>query len=216
MTKITVIIVDDHELFRLGVRSAFETRHSDISVVGEAPSGAVFFDLLETVAADIVLLDILMPGMSGIEIAPRLKKERPEMKILAISAENSSEAVQEMLHIGIEGFVSKFDSGADNIAEAVRSVAEGYEYFGKDISDIIRRIYVAKKKTVEITSEFTEQEKRIIELCHEGLPAKLIADRLDITARTVEWHKSNIFRKLGINSTLEMVKYAVKTGIITG
>jgi len=91
---------------------------------------------------------------------------------------------------------------------------QGFDYFGTDISAIICRIYVAKKKTTKITSEFTEQEKRIIELCHEGLSAKLIADRLGITTRTADWHKSNIFSKLGINSTLEMVQFAVKNGII--
>jgi DNA-binding NarL/FixJ family response regulator len=91
---------------------------------------------------------------------------------------------------------------------------QGLEYFGKDISEIIYRIYVAKKKTNEITSEFSEKERSIIKLCHEGLPAKLIADRLKISTRTVDWHKSNIFRKLEINSTLEMLQYALKNGIL--
>ena len=214
MTDINVIIVDDHELFRLGVRAAIESRHPDIIIVGEAQSGNEFFDLLETVAADVVLLDIVLPDISGIEIARRLKTEYPAMKILAISAENSADAVQEMLDIGIEGFISKFHSNADILAEAIRSIIEGLEYFGKDIAEIIYRIYIAKKKTARVTSEFTETERRIIEFCHKGFPAKLIADRLEISTRTVDWHKSNIFRKLGINNSLEMVKYAVKNGII--
>ena len=211
---IHVIIVDDHELYRLGIRTAIESRHPDIAVVGEAGSGAEFFGLPESATADIVLLDIALPDMNGVEIARRLKKERPEMKILAVSAENSSEVVQEMLETGIEGFISKLHGGADAIVEAVRSVMQGVDYFGKDISDIIRRIYVAKKKTFEVTSEFTEQEKRIIELCHEGLPGKIIANRLGISLRTVDNHKNHIFRKLGINNTMEMVRYALKNGII--
>jgi len=233
MNKVNIIIVDDHDLFRLGVRTAIENRHSDLSVVGEAKTGAEFFRLLETAAndnaandnaandnaiadnavADIVLLDILLPDISGIEIARRLKVEHPKLKILAISAENTTTTVQELLDIGIEGFISKLNSNADTLAEAIRSIMSGYEYFGSDIADIICRIYVAKKKKTEVTSEFTEQEKRIIELCHEGLPAKLIADRLGITSRTVDWHKSNIFSKLGINSTLEMVRYALRKGV---
>jgi len=211
---IHAIIVDDHELYRLGIRTAIESRHPDITVVGEAGSGSEFFDLLETTTVDIVLLDIMMPEMSGVEIARRMKKEYPEIKILAVSSENSSETVQEMLEIGIEGFVSKLHGGAENIVEAVRSVMQGVDYFGKDISNIIRRIYVAKKKTIEVTAEFTEQEKRVIELCHEGLPGKLIADRLGISLRTVDNHKNHIFRKLGINNTMEMVRYALKNGII--
>ena len=214
MKKINVIIVDDHELFRLGVRMAIESYHPDIVIVGEAKSGADFYRLLETTVADIVLLDIMLPDTSGIEIARRLKTERPDMKILAISAENSTSVVEEMLQIGIEGFISKLNSHPDILAEAIRSIMQGFEYFGKDISDVISRIYVAKKRTTEVSGEFSEQERRIIEYCHEGLPAKLIADRLGITTRTVDWHKSNIFRKLNINSTLEMVRFGLKNGII--
>jgi len=212
---ISLIIVDDHELFRLGLRTAIENSYPDIAIVGEAKSGADFFSLLETVSAfDIVLLDIMLPDISGIEIAQRLKVERPNVKILAISAENSVLTVEEMLQIGIEGFISKLNSNPDTLAQAIYSIMQGVEYFGKDISDIISRIYVSKKRTTEVTSEFSEHEKRIIECCLEGLPAKLIADRLGISIRTVDWHKSNIFRKLGINSTLEMVQYAVRNKII--
>ena len=214
MNKINVILVDDHELFRLGVRTAIESRHPDIVIVGEAKSGTEFYRLLETTTADIVLLDIILPDTSGIEIARRLKTERPALKILAISAENSASVVEEMLQIGIEGFISKINSNPDTLAEAIRSVMHGFEYFGKDISNVISRIYVVKKKTTEVSNDFSDQEKRIIECCHEGLPAKLIAIRLGITTRTVDWHKSNIFRKLNINNTLEMVRFALQNGII--
>ena len=209
-----VIIVDDHELFRLGVRTAIELRHPDIVITGEAGSGAEFFNLLRTAEADIALLDIMLPDMSGIDIARRMKTEYPEVKILAVSAENSSATVQEMLDIGIEGFVSKVNTSADTLADAIRSVDLGLDYFGKDIAEIINRIYIVKKKSTQITSEFSDTEKRIIECCFEGLSGKLIADRLCISLRTVDWHKSNIFSKLGINSTLEMVQFAVKNGII--
>jgi len=214
MSQIKVIIVDDHELFRLGIRTAIENRYPDISVVGEASSGALFFGLLKITAVDVVLLDISLPDMSGIEIARRLKTEYPAVKILAFSADNSASTINQMLQIGIEGFISKLKSNPDTLAEALRSVEQGVEYFGSDISDMIRQIYLSKKKTTQVSSEFSEQEKRIIECCHEGLPVKLIANRIGISINTVNWHKSNIFRKLGINNSLEMVKYAVKNGII--
>ena len=214
MEKIRVIMVDDHELFRLSLRTAIECSHSDIIIAGEAGSGAEFFNLLKIVSADIVLLDIAMPGMSGIEIAHRLKTERPDMKILAVSAENALSTVEAMLEIGIEGFVSKSSCKPDILAEAIRSVMQGLEYFGRDISDIISRIYIVKKKTTHVSEEFSEQEKNIIELCLEGLPAKLIADRLGISTRTVNWHKSNMFSKLGINSTLELVQFVIKNKMI--
>ena len=211
---ITAILVDDHELFRLGVKSAIESRHPDIRIAGEAATGEELFRLLAAITADIVLLDIILPDMSGIEVARRLKKECPALKILAISSENTAAVTQALLDLGIDGFISKRTGGVDILADAIRSIMSGFEYFGKDISDIIYRIYVSKKKTAEATAEFTEQEKKIIELCRDGLQSKQIADRLCVSPRTVDNHKNNIFRKLGINSTVEMVQYALKNGII--
>jgi len=211
---ITAILVDDHELFRLGLRTAMATHHPDIQIVGEAETGNEFFSLLKTTSADIVLLDINLPDISGLEIARHIKKVKPKMKILVISSENTSAITQALLEIGINGFISKRMGGVDELADAIRSITSGLEYFGKDITDIIYRIYVSKKKTTEITAEFTKQEKKIIMFCREGLQSKQIADQLNISSRTVENHKNNIFHKLGINNTVEMVQYAIKNGII--
>jgi DNA-binding NarL/FixJ family response regulator len=211
---IKAFLVDDHELFRLGVRTAIEKQYTDILIVGEAATGAEFFALLKTTKADIVLLDIMLPDTTGIQIAKRLKTDYPEMKILAISAENTADVVKQMLEIGIDGFISKRTGGVAELAQAIRSIMTGFEFFGKDIAEIIHRIYLTKKNTVEITNEFTNKEKQIIELCHKGLQAKEIARQLDISPRTVEAHKTNIFLKLGINNTAEMLRYALKNGII--
>jgi len=215
MTTINIIIVDDHEIFRDTIRAGIELGHPDITITGEAETGSELFALLKSVAVDVVLLDISLPDMNGIDIARRLKTECPALKILAISADNTIGTIQEMLLIGIEGFLSKSASRPDAVAEAIRSIMQGVEYFGRDISDIIRHTYVAKMKTKEISTEFSEQERRIIELCHARLLGKDIADRLCISLRTVNWHKSNIFRKLGINSTYELVQFAVQNGIIS-
>jgi len=211
---INVILVDDHELFRVGVKTAITSNYPDIRIVGEAETGEEFFHLLEKTTADIVLLDINLPDMSGIEITRRLKNENPTLKILIISSENNSSEIKELLNLNINGFISKRMGSIETLTDAIRSIMEGLDYFGKDISDIIYRIYVSKKKTTEVTTEFTEQERKIIELCREGLASKQIADRLCISARTVENHKNNIFKKLGINSTVEMISYAIKSEII--
>jgi DNA-binding NarL/FixJ family response regulator len=211
---INVIIVDDHDFFRLGLRTAIETNHPDITIVGEAGNGADFFALLKTTNIELVLLDIMLPDISGIDIARRLKNEYPQIKILIISSETSPSTIEEILNVGVEGFISKFDSSMDTFAEAIRAVMQGLEYYGKDISRVISRIYLAKKKTPQVTSEFSEQEKRIIECCHEGLTGKQIANHLNIAYKTMEWHKANIFNKLGVHSTLELVQFAVKNGII--
>ncbi|MCL2167497.1 MAG: response regulator transcription factor [Lentimicrobiaceae bacterium] len=211
---INVILVDDHELFRLGVKTVIEKRYPDIKIVGEAATGTEFFSLLKITEADIVLLDIILPDTTGIEIARKLKKEYPNLKILAISAENSTNVIEKMLAIGIHGFISKRIGGTENLVEAIISIMNGFEYFGKDISEIINQIYVRKKNNLEVLNEFTKQEKKIIELCHKGLQAKEIAKYLEISPRTVETHKTNIFSKLKINNTMEMIQYALKNGII--
>ena len=214
MSRINVIIVDNYKLFRKSLRLNFETRHPDLFVAGEAESGTEFFGLLETTPVDIVLLDINLPDISGIEIARLLKSERPEVKILAVTADNSAATIEKMLRIGIEGFLCKDNSNGGTIADAIYSVMQGLDYFGTDMSDIIRRTYISIKKTTKVTAEFTEQEKKIIEFCQEGLPAKQIAERLGIAVKTVEWHKSHIFDKLGIHSTQELIQYAIKNRII--
>jgi DNA-binding NarL/FixJ family response regulator len=212
--KIKVIIVDDHTLFRVGLKTTFEYGYPDIFVAGEADCGKDFFDVLATTPADIVLLDINLPDMNGAEIASRLRSDYPNLKILAVSAENANETIHAMLEAGIDGFVSKQKCNADELAHAIRTVMSGLDYFGRDISAIIFGIYVSKKKTTEVTHEFTEREREIIVACRDGLMGKEIADRLGISFHTVNVHKRNIFHKLGINNTMEMVQYALKKGII--
>ena len=145
MEKIRVIIVDDHELVRLSLRTAIECRHIDIVFVGEADSGIAFFDLLETVAADIVLLDIIMPDMSGIEIARRLKTEHSDIKILAVSSDNSLSTIEEMLQIGIEGFVSKSNCKPDILAEPYALSCRDLSISGK-IFPKLSAVFISPKK----------------------------------------------------------------------
>lgn len=211
---IKIILVDDHELFRFGLKSAIEKRDDNIVIVGEAGSGEEFFRLIENTHVDIVLLDIILPDMSGVEIARRLKRERPEIRILAISSENTAEVVKQLIEIGIEGFISKRMGSSGELAEAIHNIMNGFEYFGKDISSIIYQIFVSQKNTTKIPAEFTDREREILLLSREGLQGKEIADRLGITPNTVRNHKANIFQKLGINNTVEMVQYALKKGII--
>ena len=210
-----IIIVDDHALFRTGLRAVLNPVYINIEVAGEADCGEALFHLLLTTQADLVLLDINLPDMNGVEIVNRLHRDYPDIKILAISAENSPKTIEAMLNAGINGFISKQKSNAHELSEAVYAVMNGLEYFGKDIASVIYDVYVAKKKTIKVTSEFTEREKEIILLCSEGLICKEVADRLKMSINTVNTHKKNIFQKLGINNTMEMVQYALKHGIIS-
>ena len=211
---IRVIVVDDHRLFRIGLKAAIHADFHDISIEGEAENGKELFGILASLSADVVLLDINLPDIGGAEIACRLRREYPALKILAVSAENTAETIESMLEAGIDGFISKQKGDIDELAEAIRTVAGGLEYFGRDIAAIIFGGYVSKKKTVEVTDEFTEREREIILACRDGLMCKEIADRMGVSINTINTHKKRIFTKLGINTTLEMVQYALKKGII--
>jgi len=210
---IKIIIVDDHQVFRMALRVALSDC-SDLDILGEADSGEALFALLETMPCDLVLLDINLPNMNGVEVARRLRREYPAVKILIISCENTSDIVHSLLDLGVEGFISKQAGSVSEIVQAVRSIIHGCEYYGSDISSLIYQIYVSKKKSAKVTPEFTPREKEIIELCRDGLIAKEIAQKLNICLNTVNNHKQNIFHKLNINNTMEMVQYALKHKII--
>lgn len=211
---IKVIVVDDYSFFRMGLIAALKAYHTDIEVIGEASSGQELFDILASNSADLVFLDIKLPDLSGIEIAQRLRKEYPDIKILAVSSDNSLDTIQSMLAIGIDGFISKQNGNANELADAIRDIMNGAEFFGRDISAIIYSIYVAKKKTTTVSNDFTDTEKKIILLCKDGLRSKEIATQLGVSINTIHTHKRRIFEKLGINSTIEAVQYAIKMGII--
>ena len=210
MDPTKIIMVEDHQLFRLGISTALKSQPEKYNVVGEASNAAEFFQIIETTDADIVLLDIHLPDQSGIEIARKLIQLRPAMKILVLSAENDAETISKLIETGINGFISK-NATMKELFIAINYIEEGAEYFGKDISKIIRDIKVAKKDGKE---QFTERENEIIALCSEGLTAKEIAERMYINVATVNTNKNNIFKKLGINNSVELVIYAMKNGII--
>jgi len=212
---INVIIIDDHNLTRTSLKSILKSDHPDIVVTGDADSGEALFRLLAAdTPADLVLLDINLPGIGGVETARRLRRTYPALKILAISGENSAETVNAMLDAGTDGFISKQQGVVEELGDAIRSVMDGLDYFGRDIAQIIYGVVRAKSLSQTVAPSFSERELEVLRLCHEGLLAKQIADRLGITTNTVKTYKTRIFSKLGINNTHEMVNYAMKHGII--
>ena len=210
MEKIKTIIVDDHPLVRMGIKMEL-TSTDNICVVGEASSGLELLKLLESTTPDIVLLDILMPEMSGIEAAKILKEKHSDIKILIISAESTEETITALIGLGVEGFISK-NAKPNEIAKAITSIINGDNYYGDGFSNLLYKINNAKLD--ENTIELTSRENEIVQLLCDGLSAKEIAARLFITHRTVELHKENIFKKLGFRNSIELVKYAIKNKIV--
>jgi two-component system response regulator NreC len=210
---IHVIIVDDHPLFRIGLKASLNTSDHKIEVIGEAESGDELDCILSNCVPDVILLDILLPGESGIDIARRLRKSNPTIKLLILSAEGSKESIKQLMTIGIDGFVGKSVPEYE-LRTAIEYVADGGEYFGRDIARIMHCI-IAAKATEKDDGLFTAREKDIINLCCDGKSAKEIADELNISLKTVIAHKYNIFQKIGIHSATELIAYSIRNGIVT-
>ncbi len=209
---IKLILVDDHVLFRMGAKLALQGK-SNIDIIGEAASGSELFKLLQTVDPDVLLLDIHLPDISGIEIAKQLRNSHPSLKILVLSGEDPEQLAECIINIGVAGYISKSSTLAE-IEEAVVSVANGIEYYGRDIAHFL---YLATKKQLKHAKQqelFTNRELEIIHYCAHGLQSKEIAEKLDISYHTVNFHKNNIFKKVGINNSVELVKFALKEKLV--
>ncbi len=207
---IRVLLVDDHPLMLMGIRAMLDGKPG-IAVVGTAGDGLTALEKAAELHPDVMLLDIVMPGMDGIETARRMRAEMPDTALLILSSDNSIATLEPLLNIGVDGFLSK-SSDESMMLDAIRSVASGYEYFGTDIARLIERISLAKNAA---DSLFTPRELDVIRLSCKGLQYKEIAGELGIKYLTVVTIKNNIFRKLGINNTVELVLYAVKKQLIT-
>lgn len=208
---INVILVDDHPLMRLGVKASLMSYKDEINVAGEASSADELFSILPDKDVDVVLLDIQMPGMSCEDAVRKLKKDFPKLKILILSSINEDEIIYRLIKVGIDGFVPK-TTNIEKIKTAIRNVYSGLSYYGVDIIKIMGR--TNQDAPSSLIAELTEREKEVIVLCCDGLLSKEIASRLNISHRTVEMHKSNVFKKLGINNTIELLKWSIEHGIV--
>lgn len=217
-----IVLVDDHALYRVGLRTTIATMDTRLSIIGECGSGREFFLLMQqNTIPDLVILDIRMPDESGISIARRLKSEHPQIKIIMLSSEVSEEIVSELLEIDVEGYLSKMAQMSD-IEKAIRTVISGNHYYGQSVAKIMYDVYLAKtgiapkKKLFSTKKEqaLTPREIEIVQYLCDGDSAKEVGKKLNLSYRTIETHRNNILRKLGFNSTAELIKYAIKQGVV--
>ena len=205
-----IIIVDDHPLFRIGTKMAIQ--RGSHTVVGEASNATALRQLLNDTTPDLILLDIILGnGPSGVDIARQLKADKPEIKILVLSIDTSLNTIKELLEIGIDGFVSK-NAPDDEVLQAIDAVSNGQPYFGTDIDRIVQAVMTTQRLKDNL---FSEREQEIIRAICQGGSNKDIAQKTNISLRTVETHKTNIFRKIGITNSVDLVLYAIKNGIVT-
>lgn len=217
MSKITVALVDDHQIVRDGIKALLEGQ-THIEVVAEASTASEMLEKLESQTPQIAIVDISLPGISGIELAKIISSEFPSIKVIMLSMHTTQEFVFNAIKAGAKGYLPKNITQCELI-EAIVAVSGGKEYFSKDISEIILKSYLKQIKDPERASDLKEEkltprETEILKFVAEGYSNQLIADKLFISVRTVESHKNHIMQKLELTTTVDLVKYALKNKII--
>jgi DNA-binding NarL/FixJ family response regulator len=215
MNTIKIILVDDHDIVRDGIKSILQS-HSSIKIVGEAGNYDELINILKFELPDIIILDISIPDKSGIEITRILKKDYPQIKIIILSMYIIDEFIFNSLEAGAIAYLPKNTSKKELIS-AIEHVNDGKEFISDQISNVILKGYLQKIKkgnTENKNEKLTKREKEILVLFAEGVSNKEIADKLFISIRTVESHKNHIMQKLQLNSTVDLVKYAIKNNYI--
>ena len=215
MNKIRVVIADDHALVREGI-IAFLKLYEEIEIVGEASNGLIAIDLAVKLKPDVILLDISMPELGGIEATLEIKKRVPDTKILILTQYDDKEYVSRLLKAGVSGYILKHAVGTDLIS-AIRSVAKGEAYLYSSIAAKVIDGYLGKGGQMNLEDPYeklTDREKQVLKLIAEGFSHKEVASRLDISVKTVIAHQTNLTEKLGIHSRAGLIKFAISKGII--
>lgn len=210
---IKLCLVDDHTIVLDGLR-ALLTGHNHINIIGEAKDGESLFALLSQGKPDIILMDISLPGISGIELCRQVKERYNEIKVLFLSMYTSEEFVFNALRAGASGYLPKNISQKE-LLDAIDSIYNGGDYFSDTISNMILKSYVRKTRNTEDYTEelLSKRELEILKLFAEGNTNSEISDRLFISIRTVESHKNHIMQKLNLRSTVDLVKFALRNKI---
>jgi len=217
MEKITIFLVDDHDLVRDGLK-ALLSGIPDIAIIGEASTGKNLFEKLLIVQPDVLVLDISLPDMSGIEITKRMTLEYPKIRILILSMYTNEDFVFNAVKAGAKGYLPK-NTTRDELVKAIYSVHRNEEFFGETISKILLQSYIRNAKEDEKSignhsENLSVREIEILKLFSEGMINKEIGEKLGISIRTVETHKNHIMKKLGCKSAVEMLKFAIRSKII--
>ena len=213
MAEIRVLVVDDHAILRDGIRSLLE-RQSDISVVGEATNGREAMAYVSEYMPDIVLMDIAMPGMDGIEATHQIKKLYPEVHVLILSQYDSQEYIDPLLKAGASGYVLK-NSGGRELISAIRHVADDGAFLEPKVARQVIESYTQEINQIkEDVPHLTDREQQVLELLANGKSNKEIARLLFISPKTVSVHRRNIMTKLGVHNSFELIRYITQHNLI--
>lgn len=209
---IKVILADDHTVLRHGLSRSFE-QEKDIDVVGQATNGHSTIDLVRELAPDVVVMDIGMPDLNGVDATRRITKDYPEVKVVGLSMHSSDKYIREMFRAGASGYLLK-NCPFEELVEAVKAVADGKTYISSSISDMLVKEYAAKPDEEKSAfSILSVREREVLQLFAEGKTTKQIGLRLHISPKTVEAHRLRIMEKLDIDNIAQLTKYAIQQGL---
>ncbi|HTP13263.1 MAG TPA: response regulator transcription factor [Bacteroidota bacterium] len=219
MDKIRVLLADDHELVRKGLAKLLEA-YKDLTIVGEAGDGLEAVEQTRKLKPDVLVIDLSMPRLSGIEATKVIRKESPDVAVLVLTMHQKEEYVYQIFRSGAGGYVLK-DAGKDELATAIRTVAKGEKYFSQQISQIMVEGYIRRSDTRSNPGpndsdgedvSLTKREKEVLALIAQGMSSEQISERLFISPRTVDTHRTNIMQKLDIHDAANLVKFAIEHG----
>lgn len=224
MNPITVMLVDDHDIVRTGLRSYLDT-HKDVNVVAEARDGREALLRVEETKPHIVIMDITMPGMDGLEATRQIKARHPECLVLALTVHEDKQYFMEMLAAGASGYITK-QAAADDLVAAIRAVAAGQVYLQPALARWLLEDYqrLAKQEGTQARPAesgaavgleiLSQRERQVLELVGQGWNNQQIGERLGLSPKTIARHRERIMNKLNLHSRTELVKFAIRTGLI--
>lgn len=217
MKKLRVLIADDHEVARAGVRSLL-TGRTNCEVCGEASTGRQAIEMALRLKPDVIVMDITMPDVDGLEAVRQILRAAPGTQILILSMHESEQLVREIIAVGAQGYMLKSDAGRE-LASALEAFQQGERFFTSRAAQLALRSYLHRDRDAPppATQEpsLTQREREVLKLLAEGRSNKEVAAALDISIQTVETHRANLMRKLGLHSITELVHYAVRHKIIS-
>lgn len=213
--SIKILLCDDHRIIREGLRSLLE-KQPDMQIVGEGTNGFEACTLARKLSPDVVVLDVTMPDLNGIAAARRLADESPKSRVLALSMHSDRHFVTGMLQAGATGYLLK-DCAFSELTNAIRTIMKGGLYISPQLAGDVLKTFSrnthSSRKSAKV--ELSERESEILQLVSEGKSTKKIAERLNLSVKTVETHRLNIMRKLDVSSVAELTKYAIREGLTT-
>lgn len=214
MSKIRLLLVDDHQIVRAGLRLLFQTE-KDMEIVGEVGSGDDAIKAVKELKPDVVVMDVVMPGMGGIEATRKIKAAWPDTAVLALTMHEDEQYFFEMLNAGASGYIPK-RAAPDDLVSAIRVVKEGNVFLHATLARfLVRDVLGGEKVSTPAVEELTPREQEVLTYIAEGYTNREIAEALIISVKTVDRHRENIMHKLNMHNRVELVKYAIEKGLIS-